>query len=299
MTEKQYYSARAGRGPRANPTLHDLYRVLVLTVDELHQREYLQEWFGKDCVDDPDDLGRAGVDIRSHIERTLGYRDVWPLSEHDPYERFDDPQNPEEAEVVHGYVEDLVFDLIEYFHDHVSEGIESTGSFHDYAGCGWHYKDFSTEPAQAEFRSRLAPVLANYSDGYRLTSEGSIEHAGPEGLTKLVDTPLLTDDADIQARVESAIRLWRNRTRTIDDLRLAVRELFDVLEKLRPQLKSNMLKGDESDLFNIANNFTIRHMREGQKGDYGPLWLSWMFYVNLATVHLITRLGSNPQRFES
>lgn len=67
-------------------------------------------------------------------------------------------------------------------------------------------------------------------------------------------------------------------------------ELFHVLEKLRPQVKAEMLRGDEADLFNIANNFTIRHFNEKQKGNYdSPLWHSWMFYVNLSTIHLITR----------
>jgi hypothetical protein len=33
--------------------------------------------------------------------------------------------------------------------------------------------------------------------------------------------------------------------RTEEDLRLAVRELFDVLEKLRPEMKEEMLSKDE------------------------------------------------------
>jgi hypothetical protein len=63
------------------------------------------------------------------------------------------------------------------------------------------------------------------------------------------------------------------------------------LERLRPQVKEHMLQNDERDLFNLANNFAIRHFNDKQKTDWeSPTWLSWMFYVNLATVHLITRL---------
>lgn len=80
-------------------------------------------------------------------------------------------------------------------------------------------------------------------------------------------------------------------------MRLAVRELFDVLEKLRPEVKAEMLRGDEGDLFNIANNFAIRHLNEKQKGNYdSALWHSWMFYNNLATVHVITRLIARRSR---
>lgn len=77
----------------------------------------------------------------------------------------------------------------------------------------------------------------------------------------------------------------------VEDQRDAVRNLFDVLERIRPLVKAEMLQGDERDLFNIANNFSVRHFNAAQKGNYeGPLWFSWMFYVNLATIHLITRL---------
>ena len=106
-----------------------------------------------------------------------------------------------------------------------------------------------------------------------------------------------TKDPDIAQRVAGAIALYRNRGRTEEDLRLAVRELFDVLEKLRPEVKAEMLRGDESDLFNIANNFTIRHLNEKQKRNYdSAIWHSWMFYVNLSTVHVITRLIARKGR---
>jgi hypothetical protein len=58
-----------------------------------------------------------------------------------------------------------------------------------------------------------------------------------------------------------------------------------------------MLRGDEGALFNIANNFTIRHPNESQKGNYDTaIWHSWIFYVNLSTIHLITRLVNRKAR---
>jgi hypothetical protein len=43
-------------------------------------------------------------------------------------------------------------------------------------------------------------------------------------------------------------------------------------------LKNVITKNDEGDLFNIANNFAIRHDNEEQKTSYDrALWLSWMF----------------------
>lgn len=113
----------------------------------------------------------------------------------------------------------------------------------------------------------------------------------------MIDAPLPTKDPDIAQRVAGAIALYRNRGRTEADLRLAVRELFDVLEKLRPKVKEEMLSKDEGDLFNIANNFTIRHLNEKQKGNYdSAIWHQWMFYVNLSTIHVITRLMNRKAR---
>jgi hypothetical protein len=195
--------------------------------------------------------------------------------------------------------EDKLFDLIEYFHGHVSEGIEDheRSSFHSWAHCGWHYGAFDPLPAQALFRKRMNRTLMNYRGGFRINESGQVEHTADEGLDQLIDAVLPTKDPDIAQRVAGAIALYRNRGRTEKDLRLAVRELFDILEKLRPEVKAEMLRGDEGALFNIANNFTIRHLNERQKGNYdSALWHSWMFYVNLSTIHVIVRLMARKVR---
>lgn len=51
------------------------------------------------------------------------------------------------------------------------------------------------------------------------------------------------------------------------------------------------MKADESDLFQIANRFVIRHHEPSQKTNYdAAIWLPWMFYVYLASIHLSLRL---------
>lgn len=50
------------------------------------------------------------------------------------------------------------------------------------------------------------------------------------------------------------------------------------------------MKGDEGALFQIANGYSIRHLDAKQRNEYdSSIWHSWMFYVNLSTIHLITR----------
>jgi hypothetical protein len=243
--DRVYYSQRIGRSPLANPDMNDVARVLALTVAEMWQRGYMQEWYGYHCVDAGNVDGRAAMPLPAHIEGETGWR--WPWPPHDPL-------------------------------------------FHN--GCGWHYGAFDPGPARALFRSRMNRTLTKYLGGsFWISENGQIEHTADDGLDQLIDAPLPTKEPDIVRRVEGAIAIFRNRGRTEEDLRLAVRELFDVLEKLRPQVKAEMLTADEGALFNIANNFTIRHLNEKQKGNYdSAIWHHWMFYVNLSTIHLITRL---------
>ncbi len=299
--DRAYYSQRIGRGPLAKPSIEDVARALTLVVDEMWKRDYMQEWHGFTCVDAGDIGGRAAMSLADHIEAETGWRAAWPLSE--PLIDLDLPPEVEitdedMAKMEEG-AEDEVFDLIEYFHAHVSKGIEEhDGShLHTWEGCGWHYGGFDSGPAQELFRQRMNRTLKNYRSGFQISQNGQIEHTADEGLDQLVDAVLPTIDPDIAQRVAGAIALHRNRGRTEESLRLAVRELFDALEKLRPEVKDEMLTGDERDLFNMANNFAIRHLNEKQKGNYdSTIWHSWMFYVNLSTIHVIVRLMNRKAR---
>jgi hypothetical protein len=48
---------------------------------------------------------------------------------------------------------------------------------------------------------------------------------------------------------------------------------------------------DDGDLFNIANNFGIRHHRIDQKTGYDQqIWIEWMFYYFLATINSVVKL---------
>lgn len=148
--DRTYYSQRVGRGPLASPAVEDVARTLTLAVDEMRHLDYLQEWHGFECVDAGTVDGRAAMPLADHIEAETGWRSSWPLPE--PLIDL-----PDDTRVSSGdwtsllqREEDRLFDLIEYFHYHVSQGLDENGSFfHDYSGCGWHYQAFDPEPAQA------------------------------------------------------------------------------------------------------------------------------------------------------
>ena len=91
--------------------------------------------------------------------------------------------------------------------------------------------------------------------------------------------------------IENAVQRFRARGSSDDDRRLAVLDLASVLEEERGLLKEELFSADERALFEIANNFTIRHRNRAQKGDYDKLvWHTWLFYVYLATIHALLRV---------
>lgn len=134
-------------------------------------------------------------------------------------------------------------------------------------------------------------LLDRYGDGWELSGSGEIMERAPTGAEGLLTTALPHSDGNIQGRVQSAIIKFRKRQSTVDDRRDAVRDLADALEYLRPQVNKVLTSKDSKDLYHIANNFGIRHHNPGQKIEYDlPIWLSWMFYYYLVTIHAVVRL---------
>jgi hypothetical protein len=136
-------------------------------------------------------------------------------------------------------------------------------------------------PGQDEFREEMNSVLRLHDPPYEMNDEGEIIESGPEEFRTLLDAavPPGTED-DLSVKMAAAVKRFQARGVSIDDRRHAVRDLADVLEALRADMKTTMLSADESALFNIANNFAIRHHNRKQRGDYDRVtWLRWMFYV--------------------
>ncbi|NLI90605.1 MAG: hypothetical protein GX366_09470 [Epulopiscium sp.] len=114
---------------------------------------------------------------------------------------------------------------------------------------------------------------------------------GQPGLKDIFNAELPQyDKENVDIKVQQAIYKYRNRKSTREDRRRAVRDLADILEFLRPKLKLVLGSKDERELFNIANNYYIRHHNDMQKSDYSTVWLSWIFYLYLSTIHLAIRL---------
>ncbi len=244
---------------------HGAYKQLV-------NGSYFDEAFGYWCVDAERVPGTVGSDAESYALLRFRRSCLWPV------EAWLD-----------SYTEDDTFDVIEFLFDHVSAPVE--GNYHSYNDCGMHWHTFDRTKGQADFREVLNPLLAMYGAGFKINDGGEIIETGPKNLKSLLEASLPKTGEDVEDKVQKAVDRFRRHRSSIDERRNAVRDLADVLEFLRPKIKIALLKKDESDLFSLANNFGIRHHNSNQKTDYDQaVWLSWMFYYYLATIHACLHL---------
>lgn len=274
MAKRTYYSVRTGKHPTGGRLDLAGVRYLVsITYMQFMINGFFQQFLGTHCSDAGFIPGPAGNNLEAFFFRKLQKHQLWPIQDH-----------------IDGYSEDDLFDVLELLHDCASKGL--AGRYHDWNDCGWHYDTFDEQAGQNEFRAAINDILRQYGKGYQLTTQGEIISVAPIGLGDLEHAPSPPGDPEnVQSRMNAAVDKFRRRGSSLDQRRDAIRDLAGILEFLRPRAKKVLASKDEADLFELANKFGIRHHNENQKTNYDkPIWLSWMFYYYLATIHAVTRL---------
>ena len=268
---RQYYSLRKGTNPNLKGLpLRELLGLFVRLFAQLREDGYFDEAFGFVCVDAGEVNGKVR-DPELEMLLTIRKTGLWPIHEMAPF-----------------YAEDDFFDVLEFLYQYVSKPID--GTMHSYNQCGMHWETFNKVAGQHEFRAKANGVLANYQERFELSVGGEVLRKPEAGFEPIFDADLPSKDSNVLARVSAAVLRYRRHGSTTDDRRQAVRDLVDVLEYLRPQVKTLLTTADEKDLFNIANNFGVRHHNDKQRTAYDAgIWLSWMFYFYLSTIHVVLR----------
>jgi len=279
MKKRRYYSIRTGKNPKGDKIdLESLKELFNSLYGQLEKEGYFQEHFGYWCVDSGYVPGKLGPDIPATLLFHLRKKDLWPI-----------------GECIENYSEHDLFDIIEFLYDHISKPID--GYYHSYSDCGYHYDTFDTNTGLEEYCQKLNEILESYQSGYEISSDGEILELAQPGTAALFEAALPTSDKNIIHRRNAAITKFRRYRSTLDERRDSIRDLADVLEYLRPKIKKILSKKDENDLFNIVNNFGIRHHNQKQKTDYDQaIWLSWMFYYYLATIHACLRMINKEEK---
>lgn len=268
---RPYYPQRKAEGPYPVVSIEALRRTYVRLVADLNEKGYLDRVMPGTCVDDHDFVPVNKSDV---LEERLGVADLWPLNRSEPT-----------------WQDETFFGLIEAFHDIVARPRFRT--WHDYSGCGWHYSEFALEPARQLYRWRVNRLLARSPVTLRLAGRG--EDAGrlvaaTDAARGALVTRLLMSEPTKLDRVQHAVALFRRRGATVEDRRSACIALAGLLEERRDVVRANLGRKDESALFEVANNFAIRHQNAAQKSDYDESFLDWIFWWYLATVELTNRV---------
>jgi hypothetical protein len=251
---RRYYSSR--KQPQCL-TLQELYLKLQHLYLLFRDRDYLRS--------------RAGItkyDIPSVIKHAAGVAlSFQPF----PLTKWEEPD----------ITEDHVFDALEFLYDHVSKPGQWENEYDDEAG-------------RKEFKEKANAFLSDYKSGYELTEEGIVLALGTDGLQNILSADIVPyDEANVDSKVRSAITKWRNRHLSLSEKKEAIRELADVFEWLKKTkgLTAVLDGKDESAIFDLANNFAIRHHNPKQKTNYDRvIWYSWIFHFYLATYHATVRL---------
>lgn len=147
---------------------------------------------------------------------------------------------------------------------------------------------------QARLREAVAPILERLQPSLEMRADGEIAAKSAPGLEVLGDQPLPTSAIadDIRAKVLDAIRAFRDVDATVEAQFAALSQLAGILERLREDKRLNVLgKKDQGSLFDIANNYGIRHDKRDQKRDYGPAFREWIFFAYLAAIRLAMRVA--------
>lgn len=267
----KYYSQRTGLNPNSRGLpFRDLILLFVRAFDQLQQDGYCDEAFGFKCTDEGYIPGKVR-DIEMEMLLAIRKHNLWPISDR-----------------AGKYTEDDLFDVIEFLYQHVSKPID--GTMHSYGGCGMHWETFNLAEGRREFREKINAVLQHYVKRFELSESGEVLHKPEAGFEPIFDADVPSEDANIVSRIDAAVLQFRRHGSSLDDRRQAVRDLADVLEYLKPKVQEFLTSKDEGDLFNIANNFGIRHHNDKQKTSYdAAIWLSWMFYFYLSTIHVVLR----------
>ena len=183
---------------------------------------------------------------------------------------------------------DSIFDLIEFLSEYVLEPYRTGALIHPNHAT-------RVKSGLRKWRKAVNECLEQLDPPCRLTANREIEILPPSaGLRHLVGDHA-SPSQDAQKKVDHACRLFLKRNATALDRRSALKDLVDVLEPLRKDLDARIGKKKADKLFDIANNYGIRHNNRDQL-ELDENYARWFFYSALSTIDLVTRLGDKKQQ---
>jgi len=270
-----YFAQRQGLAEETETNLRPFADSVVDLIHEMQDLGYFPTVLPRDCVD------KSSLDpngINSKIQRAIRQPVEWPEYRHSG------PLQVSNAGLL---------SLIEYFHDQAQR--PRTSWLHGYNECGYHYETFNRESGGVVYRWRMNEVLAAHGSEFRLGRGGRQRGRLVRTLTEPIDAVLENVVAERREKtptdeIAESIEMFRSRSALMTEKRAALGVIANHLEPRRERIKDAISRKDESDLFNVANNFAIRHRNDHQRSDYGVEYLDWLFVSYLGTIQLVDSL---------
>lgn len=104
------------------------------------------------------------------------------------------------------------------------------------------------------------------------------------------------DNSDIYTDISEAKQEFLKYGATQEDKKDALIRLGNIMEPLRAEMTTKLSKRDTADIFNLLNNFQLRHNNASQKTDYDKeIFYPWMFYQMLAALDAFLKIKEREQ----
>ena len=282
-SRRYYLQRRAGQVPPTEPDWAAASDAWTLYVTGLETAQWLDRVLGKDCPD-----RRRPASAGQVVSQEVGFSAPWPpdFQFHAPefHDLFGDPP-------VHEFLS-----VVEWVGDHVARPRHWSRE-HDFSGCGMHFSTFGVQTGRALYRLRVNEIFTQYGIPFEIATGGEddgfvVDRIDPVRAELIATVTQSATEVDATT-LEHAVAQFRSRGATRDDKRAAVLALARLVESERVLLKRTLFRKDEGALFDIANNFDLRHKTASQQDDYPVEYLDWIFWWYLATIELFQRLSKN------
>ena len=195
-----------------------------------------------------------------------------------------------------GWPAEDFFTLVEVLHDLIERPVRRW--YHDF-DQSMHALSFAARPGRVLYRWRVNQALDRSAVHLRLAEEGLDEgllvHASRDGRDNLVARVVERAESPSSDPVVRAVMQFRDRNADRLQKRSACILLAHELEQVRARVKERLLTKDEGMLFQIANQFAIRHQKADQHSDYDDAYLDWVFWTYLATIELMHTLAGRTE----
>lgn len=287
---KQIYSLRNGNNPDTEGI--DFYSLKSLFNDLfsiLNKRGYFAEHFGYYSLNHDNSKDYKPVFIKGTLNDDEIRYDIHVKTRKDGLWPIED--------CLVNYSEDDLFDVIEYLFKYVSIPIESNYKVYDDGFVDYKLKihtEYSTIKGQKHFIQLINQLLGSYKKPLILSENGEIQNKVEDEISNLVNYDIHLNDEYKEKLIRAKSKLLRHNA-TNKDKRDALGDLAHIVEYYYEKIEDKFKSPDENELFsifkkaifNVLNNFQIRHHNKNQKTNYDESWLDSIFYIVLAYIKQI------------